>query len=63
MSLLLWLASWQRPPQDRIQNQITQPGNIVGIEKGLGCCMKSVFLCLAKVTPQDARKVVTNIPF
>ena len=35
----------------------------VGIEQGLGCCMKSVFLCLAKVTPQDARKVVTNISF
>ena len=49
MSLLLWLACWHRPPQDRIQNQITQPGNIVGIEQGLGCCMKSVCLCLAKL--------------
>ena len=35
MSLLLWLARWHRPPQDRIQNQITQSGNIVGIEQGL----------------------------
>ena len=48
MSLLLWLACWYRPPQDRIQNQITQSGNIVGIEQGLGYCMKSVCLCLAK---------------
>ena len=48
MFLLLWLARWHRLPKTESKIKSHNRETFVGIEQGLGYCMKSVCLCLAK---------------